>query len=246
MFSFSAHLLLHPSCKLATTNPKPTQDASYECQPILIPTVWTHGQLRALHYYVRLMPRPIDHHAKQFRPHACPYIPHRLVFQAPKLVSPAAHGRFRRPGACRSVGVSPRVLLQFSDRGGQLWADPVACALIRGRRSTRNAISCPRMPSDRQLQGGHRPERGRSSTVVGRETLPWPAGAGPQGFEVGRDAGRPQALASPLIMHLLLVPSQAPFPPYNRLRRKNPGDRSGYQRGWRIIIFLFHFLLNFR
>lgn len=149
MFSFSAHHLLHPSCKLATTNPKPTQDASYECRPILIPTAWTHGQLWALHYYVHLMPRPVAHHAAQFRPHASPYIPHRLVFQAPKLVSSVAHGWFLRPGACRSVGVSPRVLLPFSDRDGQLWADPVACALIRGRRSTRNAISCPRMPSDR-------------------------------------------------------------------------------------------------
>lgn len=132
------------------------------------------------------------------------------------------------------------------DRDGQLWADPVACVLVRGRRSTRNAISCPRMPSDRELQGGGRPEHGRSSTVVGRKTLPWPAGADPQGFEVGRDAGRPQALASLPIMHLVPVPSQAPFPPYNRLRRKNPDDRSRYQRGWRIIIFLFHFLQNFR
>lgn len=130
MFSFSAHLLLHPSCKLATTNPKLTQDSSYECQPILIPTVWTHGQLRALHYYVRLMPRPIDHHAKQFRPHACPYIPHRLVFQAPKLVSPAAHGRFRRPGACRSVGVSPRSGLAPFFRSGRAAVGGSGCVCV--------------------------------------------------------------------------------------------------------------------
>lgn len=112
MFSFSAHLLFHPSFKLATTDPKPTQDASYECQPILIPTVCKHGQLRALHCYVRLMPRPIDHHAAQFRPHACPYIPHRLVFGAPKSVSSVAHGRFRSPGGVpvrrgRSSGLAP-------------------------------------------------------------------------------------------------------------------------------------------
>lgn len=46
MFSFDAHILLHPSHEPATTDPKPTQDASYVCQPILIPTDRRRGNCK--------------------------------------------------------------------------------------------------------------------------------------------------------------------------------------------------------
>lgn len=62
-----------------------------------------------------------------------------------------------------SSSYSRRVILRLS-------TEICNCGRIRGRRPTRNAISCPRMPCVRVLLGGDRPEFRRSSTIVGRGT----------------------------------------------------------------------------
>ena len=139
--------------------------------------------LRGLRCDVRLMPRPIDRHVARFRPLAC--LPSCNVLPFHGLVS----GQFRAirpdvgllPGLRCDVRLMPRpidrhaVLLRpgtFSPSGLILLLSSGLYSLIRGRRSTRNAISCPRVPCVRGLLGGHRPEYGRSSAIAGRETRP--------------------------------------------------------------------------
>lgn len=209
-------------------------------------------------------------HQNRFLPSSCPLVPHHSAFR-PLLPLKRRHqgqptgalgvcGRYRSATCVLCLGQStdtpdgfvprtpspvsiPRVLLRF--RSGRAVAGESGCVCVdRGPsfNTQRDFVpthairpGCCRGVTGRSLAG--------AAPSTGMPCLALPCLGRPVPVPKASKLGGTQAFASPLVMHhLVLVPSQALIPPYNRLRRKNPSDMSRYQRGWGIIMFLSHFL----